>query len=627
MNSIATRDPIGPPVLVAAILLVARPLLDALGLPHPTAEAVIAATGASRSRAYELRAVVEAALPALLRSPGRPRSAEPPPVDLARQLEATRAVRDYLRDHGGAVGRQGGRQQYSDGFRWFVLDLVARFRDLPLSALADAGGLPLATLNDWLAGGSEALRPAESAAAAALQHRDPTDPQIQTVLAVWSTWKGGFTAFCRCVQQDWRVPFGRTLIARILTEHGVRFANRRSGRSPDEDALRRAFVTFFPNAQWVGDGSPISVQVGLDTFTFNVELVVDPASGAVTGASIDDVEDGVALVSAFDDGVATTGGPPLALLVDNKPSNLTDEVQQALGATKLVRATPYRPQNKAHVEGAFGLFQQTVPELVLNPGPPKELARQLLGKVFITWARTLNHRERPDRHGRSRVELHLDHVPTADEIAAAQAALDERIRRQELARQTRAARTDPQVRAVLTAAFARLGFDDPDGTWLAAIARYPIDAVVEGIAIVEGKRRAGTLPDGADVRYLLGCVRRVAEEREGYQIALALWAERVRARDLALSAAERERERIDEAYDDPEPRIKGYVDRALHVSRQLDRFFWLTAVVDVVRDGDPSEHEPLFRLAARRIHATHDVPHRERLAATRFLAAQLLPIA
>jgi hypothetical protein len=210
MTEIAAPDAPVPPVLVAALLLVALPLLDALGLPQPTASAVIAATGVSRSRAYELRAVLEAALPGLLRPPGRPPRSDPPAADLDARLAATSAVRDYLQDHGGAICRQGARRQYSDGFRRFVLELAARFRELPLDALADAVGFPLATLKDWLAGGSAALHPAESATAAALEHRDPTEPQIETVLAVWSTWKGCFTAFCRCVQQDWRVPFGRT---------------------------------------------------------------------------------------------------------------------------------------------------------------------------------------------------------------------------------------------------------------------------------------------------------------------------------------------------------------------------------------------------------------------------------
>lgn len=611
------------PLLTAALVLLAIPHLDALGLPHPTATTVIAATGASRSRAYELRAALDTVLPTLLRAPGRPAAPPSGPIDPSPIL---RAVRDFVFDHPGSVCSAQARRRYSDDFRRFVLDLAARHRDVPLDAFADAVGVPLPTLKDWLAGGVERTKLPKNLAD--VPPRDPTEPQVETLLSLWEDWQGSFTAFCTHAQHDWRLPFGRTLIATILTAHGVRFAKRRSGRSPDEDALRGQFQTFFPGAQWVGDGSPIDFVVDGQPFTFNVELMVDPCSGAVTGASVRDTEDGAAVVEAFDDGVATTGQPPLSVLLDNKPSNHADAVKEALGeGIDVVRATPYRPQNKAHVEGAFGLFRQVAPALTIALGPRREVARKLLELVVTLWARTLNHRPRKDRGGRSRVELYLDHPPTPEEIAAAKEALAERLRRQQRARQTRAARQDPQVRAALAEAFARFGFLDPDGHLLTAVAGYPLEVVVEAIAISEGRRRAGTFPEGADARYLLGIAHRLADEREGYEIALALWEERQRARDRALDAVERERERIDELHDDTAARLAAYVDRALRTSRRLDRFFWLGAAADTVHAEDPSEHHALFRLAARRIHATHAAPHPDRLAATRFLAARILPIA
>lgn len=610
------------PLLTAALLLVAIGRLESLGLPHPTATSVLVATGASRSRAYELRGAIEAILPTVLRPPGRPEKAAPAPIDTSAIV---RAARDFAYDHPGAVGGGAARRRYSDGFRRFVLELAAAHRDVPLDAFADAVGVPLPTVKDWLAGGMDVTKPPPSLAS--VPSTDPTGPQIETILATWKTWEGGFSAFCRHVQHDWRVPFGRELIADVLTAYGVRFAKRRSGRSPDEDALRGQFQTFFPNAQWVGDGSPLDVTVGGCTFTFNLELMVDPCSGAVTGASVRDNEDATAVIEAFDDGVATTGKPPIAVLLDNKPSNHAEDVVENLGDTSIVRATPFRPQNKAHVEGTFGLFQQVAPALVVSLGAPREVARQLLELIVTTWARTLNHRPRPDRGGRSRVQCHLGRVPTAEEIAAAKQALAERIRVQGKARQTRAARQDPLVRSTVASALARLGFDDPDSELLNGIARYPIDAVVEGIAIVEGKRRAGTLPEHADARYLLGCVRNVSNEREGWEIALALWDERSRARDAALDAAERQRDTLADELDSVERRVAAYVDRALATSRRIDRFFWLTAAADAVLDEDQSARHPLFRLAARRVHATHAIPHRDRLAATRFLAARVLPIA
>jgi len=621
---VSTVPPLSP-LVTAAILLVAIPLLDQLGMPHPSATAVVDTLDVSRSQAYALRGRIEDLLPTIQRPPGRPADESPPDVEAPKVVALSREALAFVYEHPGSVtAPEGGRRAYSSGFRCFVLALVARHRGLPVLACADALQIPVGTLRDWLEGGVADAARDENAAAA--RPRDPTEPQIATLLDQWSRWKGGFTAFCRHVQHDWRIPFKRTLIAEILAAHGVRFAKRRSGRSPDEDALRGQFETFFPNAQWVGDGSPITVEVASERFTFNVELMVDPCSGAVVGASVRDTEDAEAVVEAFRDGVATTGAAPLGVLLDNKPSNLTDTVVEALGEASVLPATLERPQNKAHVEGAYGLFQQIAPVLALVALSHKELARQLLQAVVTTWARTLNHRPRADRKGRTRVELHSQ-TATPEQIAAAKAALADRLRKQERARETLAARQDPQVRALLAAAFSRLAFLDPTGALLNGIARYPIDAVVEGIAIVEGKRRAGTLPEGVDARYLLGVTRNVAEEREGWEISLALWDERRRARDTALDAAERERAAIEDLRDAPEDRLHAYVDRALRSARRIDRFFWLTASADVIDAEEPEAKEPLFRLAARRISATFAVPHRERLAAIRFVAGRVLPIA
>lgn len=607
--------------LDAGLLLSALPLLRRFDLPTPTVDDVLGATHVGRSRAYELKAAIEAALPALLRPPGRPAAPEAPPIP---RPDLAGAALEFVYAHPGAVEGAGSRRRYSDAYRRFLLELVAAHRDVPLADFAAAVRIPLPTLKDWLRGGTVETAPGETLAAQVSP--DPTGPQLEQLLALWASWHGSFSAFCQHANEDWRLPFRRTLISRILVAHGVRFPKRRSGRSPDEDALRGQFQTFFPNAQWVGDGALQTVTVGTETFPFNLELLVDPCSGAFTGAAVTDTEDAAAVVAAFDDGVATTGGTPLSVLLDNKPSNHAEDVKAALDPAVVERATPFRPQNKAHVEGAFGLFSQVAPALALVVTTPREIARQFLVAVVTTWARTLNHKPRSDGGG-SRVERHLDHVPTAEEVAAATAALQERIRRQDRARQTLAARQDPHVRKALADAFARLGFDDPDGELLNAIARYALDAVVDGIAIVEGKRRAGTLPADVDARYLLGVVRNITEEREGWEIALALWEERTRAHDRALDAAERARAALDEDVDDSELRVAAYVDRGLATSRRLDRFFWLTATADVILDEDPAEHHALFRLAARRIHATRAVPHPDRLAATRFLAARIVPVA
>jgi hypothetical protein len=55
-------------------------ILRELGLDHPCVSEVLAATGAARSRAYEVRDELTRLLPGLIRPVGRPaREADPPP--------------------------------------------------------------------------------------------------------------------------------------------------------------------------------------------------------------------------------------------------------------------------------------------------------------------------------------------------------------------------------------------------------------------------------------------------------------------------------------------------------------------------------------------------------------------
>ena len=177
---------------------------------------------------------------------------------------------------------------------------------------------------------------------------------------------GTFVDFCEHVQSDLHLPMGRAIVAHIREAHGVRTAKSRGRNTKDEVAQRGAFRTFFAGAQWVGDGMQVPVVVDGERFVFNLELNVDAHTGAHVGASIREEEDSVAVVEALKDGAVTSGALPVALLLDNKPSKHTAEVDTALDGAIRIRATTERTQNKAHVEGAFGLFSQVLADLVLN---------------------------------------------------------------------------------------------------------------------------------------------------------------------------------------------------------------------------------------------------------------------
>lgn len=611
------------PLAIAALLLVARSRCKRLALPAPDMAQTLAATNVSRSAAYELAHELAALLPSLAKPPGRPpKPKAAAPADETAAL--TRTVLAYVMRHPGCA-RSGRRQGYSDGFRHFVVELRDAHPACDVETFAHAVQVPLGTLKDWLRDPISATTEPERTPVAS-EESEAQMAQIQTVLSAYKRWSGSFVDFCDHVRRDLHVPFGRMLVAHVLEAHGVRRARRRGRRTADELAMRGAFRTYFPGAQWVGDGMQVPVVVDGKRFTFNLELDVDAHTGALAGVSVRDEEDSAAVVEALADGVVTTGALPLSFLLDNKPSNHAPEVHAALGDAIPIRATPARPENKAHVEGAFGLFSQVLPPLVLDTRTRvHDVARALLALVVLVWARTTNHRPRRDRGGCSRVELYAD-APSPEQIENARRELRETAERQERARRTLEARRRPDVLALLDAHVARLALVDPEGHIRIAIAGYPMNAIVNGLSIFEGKRLAGTLPEGADARYLLGIVRNVAAQTEGEHVTRTMLALRLEARDRTLAQLVAERDAVCSASDLAQVSA-ACVDRALATASPLDREFWLGSLAEVLLGKLNAPRHAAFLGAARRIHATFEVSPRERQDAVRILADRLLPIA
>ena len=96
------REPAVAPVVAAGVLLAARTLGVDLGLEMPRPAAILDATGARRSRAYEVRDAIRALLPSLIRPPGRPpKPHRPPAPDVTHALRAE--VLRFVMDHPGCV--------------------------------------------------------------------------------------------------------------------------------------------------------------------------------------------------------------------------------------------------------------------------------------------------------------------------------------------------------------------------------------------------------------------------------------------------------------------------------------------------------------------------------------------
>lgn len=655
------------PAVRAGLLLLARSLCASLQLAHPDVASILQATGASRACAYEYRKVIARVLATCERRPGRPRqrttqAPEPGAGSSAHSRQVAHLQRqclEYVMNHPGAVAGSERRRWYSPGFRERVLELCAD-QGLSVSEISAALGIPFGTIRRWLARDAWHSRPsavASTGATRAMSHAHINTSRAaldQRIVREWLRWHGPFTGFCTHLREHGRVPLGRTAIAGILARCEVRPIRRRR-RTSLAAVWRDSFERFFPGAQWVGDGAQLTVWVDEHAFVFNLQLMVDADTGALVGMSIRNQEDSDAVIQAFTDGVIATGSPPLAVLLDNHACNHSGDVARAMGDTMLIFAAPGRPQHKAHVEGAFGLFAQTVPTMRVSAGAcerdadeRQRLARQILEMVVTTWARTLNHRPRKQACGRTRVRAYqeADSVDSAS-VQAAQRSLSARADRTSKRTGRRTSRTEVAVAVHPLSEFVRdalvsleLARRDDWHDLGAKVLRFAHDVVLDGLSIYTARRDAGTLPDlgdfhrGTDMggRYLLGILSRLQREWEGRALASQALALRRAANASWWAALTERRTRMVDAFPEPQVRVKRLLDLAVAARSKDEHEFWFDAAMAVINAGEVAGSEPtdralgLYRCAARHVMNSHEIRYERRLTLIRVMAARVVPL-
>ena len=614
--TVADSAPSWKPSIAAAVLLVARELAPALAADWSVA-AILGATGAARSQAYAMQPRVVEACQTLERPAGRPtRDGE----DDARFQVACR-VRDFLAEHPGAVTGRGERRTYADPFRCFVLDLAAPTGPaaaLTVEQLADATGVPLGTLKDW----RRMPEPPADETTPAHREEPPAEeppagrevelrelaghPQVATLLDAWQRWEGpDFSAFCRHAREHLRLPWGDTFISRLLQAAGLRDPRRRKRSRPtwNRDTFRR----LFPGAQWLGDGTTLAIRINGRWETFNLQATIDVDSNAVVGIHVGDAEDEHAVRTAFEHGEITTGAPPIAITLDGKPCNHTESLAESLDPTVVVPATPARGQAKASLEGAFGLFAQNAPPLIVHGDDQRELARSILALVMTTWFWARNGRPRRRLGGLSPADHYRNAAPSPAEMQAAKDWAAELRRRHERFLETRRRRADRARREILREALQRLGIDDPGDRLATDLARYGINAILNGIATFNAKQDLGTLTGIDDPgRYLAGIIRNLDARDELECTAQRLLELRLRHRDLCLAPLHERVRHVHETVEPPE-QPRALLDLALDASRLIDFRFYARATADALERLSPTAACDLYPHLVRRVAASFRV--------------------
>jgi hypothetical protein len=321
------------------------------------------------------------------------------------------------------------------------------------------------------------------------------------------------------------------------------------------------------------------------------------------------------VLSAFQDGIATTGKAPLSLSLDNKPSNHTPAVIEATmeAGTTLLPTTPNRPQSKAPVEGAFGNFKQCLPDIVIWGDNPRELARSVLGLVFKAWARGRNGRPRKNLGNQSPSDYYLAANPTPVQEAEARRFIEEQRRKQELMRRTREERADPIKLEFLKQALLDLNIVDPDHRLAVDLAYYPLDSIVDGIGTFQAKLQLGTIPAGAEPgRYLRGIIRNSYEQAELTLSAESHIKNRLRLRDLSLRGLTKQDEKLRQLCIAPEQLLAAFINEALTASSTIDYHFWSMRCAETLSGTPIDVRTRLYRGAARRLAASFQADRQKR---------------
>lgn len=400
--------------LMIAILTLARRIAKALeiDLSAPLAE-TCRTLGANRTSVYEQLQRLLACLQQLAQArPGRPRVQAAPASD--PEIDAlTVEVLEFRIRCPGAVIEHPHRTTYADAFRRFILQHHDRWQGTLLD-FAQAVRVPLDTLRDWLANDrAETLKPQRKTRPSVPANASQLTRRI---IDEWMRWIGPTRAFiphaARCFQ------LSAAQITRLLKVLGIIRARPRR----TTPRFRGSTHKLTPGTLLVTDGKWLTVALhdgdSHQTLFFNWQGIVDQATGCDTAAVVTDQEDAAAVKRAYEHSLRFLGGcVPQALLHDSKPCYDDQQLQQTLKryGTDMIPATLGRAQNKAILEGAFGLFEQRLGDLKLDDTDDHCLIRSAVEQVVRAYTTVTNHVPRIELHGRSRLQALQEACPSADQ--------------------------------------------------------------------------------------------------------------------------------------------------------------------------------------------------------------------
>ncbi len=600
--------------LMLAILALARHLAAALAIDLTAPMAEICRTlGANRTSVYEQLQRLLACLGKLAQArPGRPpATAAPEPDEQRAALRLTVEVLEYRLQHPGSVVEHHQRTTYADTFRRFVLQRHDRWQG-NLQAFADAVQVPLDTLRDWRRQDrAETLQPPDKPRPSVPANASALTRQI---IDEWMHWIGPARPFIGYAAQCFNLSTAQ--IARLMKILGLIRPRRRRPAS----RYRGSTQTLSPATMLVTDGKWLTVELldSQQTLYFNWQGIVDQTTGCDTAAVVTPQEDADAVRQAYEQSVHFLGGLiPDALLHDNKPCYDDAQLRQTLKryGTDMIPATLHRAQNKAILEGAFGLWQQRVGTLRLDDTDDDNLLRSAVAEMVRAYTAATNAVPRRELDGRSRLQALQETCPTAE-----QRQRDERFLARLKADHRRPRRRQPlpESRRLIEQVFERFDLvaHDPRGELRRDLATFSPDAIRRAAAILAAKLDHH-LDHRYAHRYLAKLIRTQQDELDLERAAEELLELCQRQHQDWTQSEEQLFQDLAEEHRDPAALADAVAQRAAFGGLPLQATFWSHKLLELLHQAQQlvdGVRKTLIRL--------YEAPKQQRLALLDLITAQ-----
>ncbi len=599
--------------LMIAILTLARQIAEALevGLSAPLAE-TCRTLEANRTSVYEQLQRLLACLKTLAQArAGRPPAdVAPEPDHELAALRLTVEVLEFRIRCPGSVIDHPRRTTYAGAFRRFILEHHDRWQG-SLLAFAQAVRVPLDTLRDWIANDrAETLNPK-------LKTRPsvPANASQLTRLVVdeWMQWVGPARPFISHAARCFDLSAAQ--IARLMKILGIISARPKRLTS----RFRGSTQILSPATLLVTDGKWLTVELTdtEQTLYLNWQGIVDQTTGCDTAAVVTPQEDAATVQQAFESSVRFLGGcVPDALLHDNRPCYDDERLRQTLKryGTDMIPTTLGRAQNKAILEGAFGLFQQRVGTLRLDDTDDDTLIRSAVEEMVRVYTAATNHVPRIELNGCSRLQALQEACPTAeqrqrDEDFLARLKVDHRRPRRQQPR--------PESLKLIEHVFERFDLvsHDPSSELRRYLATFSPAAIRRAAAVLAAKLEH--LDPRYAHRYLTKVIRNQQDELDLERAAEELLHLCQRQRQDWTQDEEQHFQILAQEHNDPAELASAVAQRAAFGGLPLQATFWNRKLLELLHQADD-----LVDRVKRTLIRLYEAPKQQRLALLDLVTAQ-----